>query len=168
MEQFDVALLVVRLVFGVTLAYHGYNKVSGAGGLAGTTGFFDSIGMRWPHVQARLAAATEIGAGLLFAAGLLTPFAAAGIIGLMAVATWAVHRGNGVFVFNQGWEYTVSIAVVAWAIATTGPGDYSLDEAFDLSWSGWTGALIAALLGLGAAAVQLAICYRPPAQATTT
>ena len=88
MEQFDVALLVVRLVFGVTLAYHGYNKVFGQGGLAGTAGFFGSIGMRWPNVQARLAAGTEIGAGLLFAAGLLTPFAAAGIIGLMTVATW--------------------------------------------------------------------------------
>jgi putative oxidoreductase len=168
MEQLDAALLVVRLVFGITLAYHGYNKVFGPGGLAGTAGFFESIGMRWPHVQARLAAATEIGAGLLFAAGLLTPFAAAGIIGLMAVATWTVHRGNGAFVFNQGWEYTVSIAVVAWAVATIGPGDYSLDEALDLSWSGWTGALIAGLLGLGAAAGQLAICYRPPAPAPTT
>jgi putative oxidoreductase len=165
MEQLDAALLVVRLVFGITLACHGYNKVFGAGGLAGTAGFFGSIGMRWPWLQARLAAGTEIGAGLLFAAGLLTPFAAAGIIGLMAVATWAVHRGNGLFVFNQGWEYTASIAVVAWAIATIGPGEYSLDEVLDLSWSGWTGALIAGLLGLGAAAVQLAICYRPPAPA---
>ena len=163
-----MALLAVRVVFGVTLAYHGYNKIFGSGGLAGTTGWFESIGMRWPHVQARLAAATEIGTGLLFAAGLLTPFAAAGMIGLMAVATWAVHRGNGVFVFNQGWEYTASIAIVAWAIATIGPGDYSLDEALDLRWTGWSGALIAGLLGLGAGAVQLAICYRPPAPAPTT
>ena len=39
------------------------------------------------------------------------------IIGVMAVATWAAHRHNGFFIFNpgQGWEYTVSIAVVAWA-----------------------------------------------------
>jgi putative oxidoreductase len=168
MEQFDVALLVVRLVFGITLACHGYNKIFGSGGLAGTARWFDSVGMRWPDVQARLAAGTEIGAGLLFAAGLLTPFAAAGMIGLMAVATWVVHRRNGLFVFNQGWEYTVSIAVVAWAVATIGPGDYSLDEAFGVDWSGWTGALIAGLLGVGAAIAQLAVCYRPPAPVPTT
>lgn len=168
MEEIDVALLVVRLVFGITLACHGYNKIFGAAGLAGTTGWFESVGMRWPHVQARLAAATEIGAGLLFAAGLLTPFAAAGMIGLMAVATWVVHRGHGLFVFNEGWEYTMSIAVVAWAVATTGPGDYSLDEAFGIDLNGWTGALIAGLLGAGAAFGQLAICYRPPAPAPTT
>jgi putative oxidoreductase len=168
MEQLDVAALVVRLVFGVTLAYHGYNKVFGGGGLAGTTRWFESVGMRWPHLQARLAASTEIGAGLLFAAGLLTPFAAAGMIGLMVVATWAVHRGNGVFVFNEGWEYTVSIAVVAWAVATVGPGDYSLDAVLDLDWSGWAGALIAGLVGVGAGIVQLAVCYRPPAPAPTS
>ena len=168
MEQIELALFVVRLVFGVTLACHGVNKVFGSGGLAGTAGWFDSIGMRWPHVQARLAAATEIGAGLLFAVGFLTPFAAAGIIGLMAVATWTVHRRHGLFVFNQGWEYTVSIAVVAWAIATIGPANYSLDEVLDLHWRGWTGSWIAAVLGLGAAIVQLAICYRPAAPAPTS
>jgi putative oxidoreductase len=163
MDSVDVALLVVRLTFGLSLAYHGYNKVFGGGGLSGTARWFGSIGMRWPEVQARLAASTEIGAGLLFAAGLLTPFAAAGIIGVMAVATWAAHRHNGFFIFNpgQGWEYTVSIAVVAWAVGTIGPGEASLDQALDLDWTGWSGALIAGLLGLGAAAAQLAVCYRP-------
>jgi putative oxidoreductase len=165
MDPVDVALLVVRLTFGLALAYHGYNKVFGGGGLSGTARWFGSIGMRWPNIQARLAASTEITAGLLFAAGLLTPFAAAGMIGVMAVATWAAHRHNGFFIFNagQGWEYTVSIAVVAWAVATIGPGDASLDEAIDLHWTGWSGALIAGLLGIGAAVAQLTICYRPPA-----
>ena len=64
----DLALLVVRVVFGLFLAAHGYNKVFGGGGLAGTARWFGSIGMRWPDVQARLAAGTEIGAGILFAA----------------------------------------------------------------------------------------------------
>lgn len=163
MEQLELALFVVRLVFGLSLAYHGYNKVFGSGGLAGTARWFGSIGMRWPHVQARLAAATEIGAGLLFAVGFLTPYAAAGIIGVMAVATWAAHRHNGFFIFNpgQGWEYTVSIAVVAWAVATIGPADLSIDERIDLHWGGWSGAWIAGALGLGAAIAQLAVCYRP-------
>jgi putative oxidoreductase len=166
----DLALLVVRLVFGLFLAAHGYNKVFGGGGLAGTARWFGSIGMRWPALQARLAAGTEIGAGVLFAAGLLTPLAAAGMIGVMLVASYAAHRGN-FFVFKDGWEYTVCIAVGAWAVAAIGPGEASLDHAIGLDWTGWDGwigAVIAGVVGVGGAAAQLAICYRPqpaPAEA---
>ena len=85
MDPSTSALLVVRLVFGLGLAYHGYNKVFGGGGWRAPPGWFGSIGMKWPALQARLAAATEV-AGLLFAAGLLTPLAAAGMIGVMTVA----------------------------------------------------------------------------------
>src|SRR3954447_5043586 len=123
-HQPDLATFILRAVFGVFLSFHGYNKIFGGNGLAGTARWFGSIGMKWPTWQARLAASTEIGAGLLFAAGLLTPLAAAGMIGVMVVAMWAAHRHNGFFIFNpgQGWEYTLSIAVVAWAVATIGPG----------------------------------------------
>ena len=122
--------------------------------------------MRWPAVQARVAATTEITAGLLFAAGLLTPFAAAGMIGVMLVAGWAAHRRNGFFIFRkgEGWEYVASIAVVAWAVATIGPGELSLDHALDLTWDawdGWIGSAIAGVLGVGGAILQLAVCYRP-------
>ncbi len=97
----------------------------------------------------------------MFAAGLLTPLAAAGIIGLMTVAFWAVHRSHGFMITNHGWEYVAAIAVVAWAVATIGPGRFSLDNAFDIEWSGWTGAWVAGLLGVASGAAQLAICYRP-------
>ena len=166
-DQLDVALLVVRVAFGLGVAAHGYNKVFGGGGLVGTGQWFGSIGMRWPALQARLAAGTEIGTGLLFAVGLLTPLAAAGIIGLMTVAFWAVHRNNGFMITNHGWEYVAAITVVAWAVATIGPGRFSLDNAFDIEWSGWTGAVVAGVVGVGSGAAQLAICYRPePAKAS--
>ena len=126
--------------------------------------------MRWPQLQARLAATTEIGAGVLFALGLLTPFAAAGMIGVMVVATWTrpppqrvLHLPKG-----EGWEYTVSIAVAAWGVATIGPGELSLDHAIGLDWTawdGWIGAVIAGVLGVGGAIAQLAVCYRPAAAA---
>lgn len=169
MDPADLALLVVRLVFGVGLAYHGYNKVFGGGGLEGTARWFGSLGMRWPALQARLAASTEIGAGLLFAAGLLTPLAAAGMIGLMVVAGWAAHRHNGFFIFNkgEGWEYVASIAVVAFAVATIGPGDVSVDNAIGLDWTawdGWIGAVVAGVLGVAGGIAQLAVCYRPAPQ----
>jgi putative oxidoreductase len=165
-DPIDLGLLVLRVVFGLFLAAHGYNKVFGGGRLAGTGRWFGSLGMRWPNIQARMAAGTEMGAGVLFALGLLTPFAAAGMIGVMVVATWAAHRHNGFFIFRegQGWEYTVSIAVVAWSVATIGPGEASVDHAIGLDWTawdGWVGAVIAGVLGVGGGLVQLAVCYRP-------
>lgn len=167
----DLGMLVLRLVFGLFLAYHGYNKFFGPGGLTGTAKWFGSIGMRWPHWQARLAATTEVGAGVLLAAGLLTPFAAAGVIGVMVVAIVVAHWKVGFFIFkpNQGWEYCASIAAAAWAIGTIGPGEISVDEALGLTtsaWGGtWWGAVIAGVLGVGGALVQLAVSYRPKASA---
>lgn len=119
--------------------------------------------MRWPKWQARLAATTEIGAGSLLALGLATPLAAAGFIGLMIVAIVVAHRHNGFFVFRpgQGWEYCASIAVTAFTLGTLGAGKYSIDHLLHKDVSGWTGALIAGVLGIGGAITQLALSYRP-------
>jgi putative oxidoreductase len=167
-DQLNLALLVMRLGFGLGFAAHGYAKVFGPGGLAGTAGWFDSIGMKWPAVQARLSAATEIIAGLLLAAGLLTPLAGAGMIGVMTVAFWAVHRSNGFLIVHGGWEFVAAVAVVAWAVATIGPGRFSLDNAFDIEWTGWFGAVVAGLFGIASGAAQLAVCYRPTTTAPKT
>ena len=164
-DRLDVALLLLRIFFGLSLAYHGLNKVTGPSGLGGTAGWFGSIGMRWPRWQARLAAATEIGAGVLFAAGLLTSVAASGIVGVMFVAIVVAHWKVGFFVFKpgQGWEYCASIAVTAVAVGTVGAGRWSLDRVLGLQVTGWWGLSIAAGLGVGAAALQLAVSYRPEA-----
>jgi putative oxidoreductase len=162
-HQIDAALLALRVVFGVFLSYHGYNKVFGGNGLAGTASWFGGIGMRWPKWQARIAAATEIGAGLMFAAGLLTPLAAAGMIGVMLVAIITTHWKIGFFIFRkgEGWEYCASIALVALAVATAGAGRWSLDNALDLEFHGWWGTVVAAGLGIGGGLLQVAISYRP-------
>jgi len=161
--QLDLGLLILRVVFGVFLAYHGYNKVFGGGGVAGTARWFGAIGMKWPIWQARLAATTEIGAGLLFAAGLITPLAGAGIIGLMIVAIVVAHWKVGFFIFepDQGWEYCASIAVVAFAVSMAGGGRWSLDNALGIEFRGWSGAAIAGVVGIGGALTQLALSYRP-------
>lgn len=165
MPQFDIGVLILRVVFGVFLAYHGYNKVFGGGGLAGTARWFGAIGMRWPVWQARLAATTEIGAGCLFAAGLITPFAGAGMIGLMIVAIVVAHWKVGFFIFkpDQGWEYCASIAVVAFVVSMIGGGRWSLDNALGIEFPGWWGTAIAGVVGIGGALAQLALSYRPKA-----
>jgi len=163
LDQMNLGLLILRLCLGLFLAYHGYNKVFGGGGLKGTAGWFSSMGMKWPAMQARMAAATEIGAGILLAIGLLTPLAAAGVIGVMVVAIITCHWKVGFFVFlpNQGWEYCATIALGALAVGTIGPGEWSIDGAIDLWFDGWSGLLVAGGVGLAGAALQLAISYRP-------
>ncbi len=162
-DQLNLGLLILRLVLGLFLAYHGYNKVFGKGGLSGTASWFASMGMKWPKWQARAAASTEIGAGVMLAVGLLTPLAAAGVIGVMVVAIYTSHLKVGFFVFlpNQGWEYCATIALGALAVGTMGPGEWSLDNAIDFSMSGWSALVVTIALGVGGAVVQLATSYRP-------
>lgn len=164
MDEYNTALLILRVAFGLTLAAHGYAKVFSGGKLAGTAGWFDSIGMKPGAVHARLAAGTEILAGLGLAIGLLTTFSAMGFVGLMLVAGWVVHRANGFFIVAEGWEYTFILAVGAICIAMLGPGEWSLDNAIgiDDDLDGWLGLALAAGGGVAAGVAQLAIFYRPP------
>ena len=154
---------------GLGLAFHGYAKVFRGGGLKGTAGWFSSIGMKPGSVHAALAAGTEIGAGLLLAAGLLTPLAGAGYVGLMAVAFWTVHRGKGFLVTKDGWEYNLVLGTIGVALAGIGPGRASLDHALGVvdELSGWTGLATALGLGLLAAVLQLGIFFRPPPTKST-
>lgn len=161
----DVALLILRLVLGLTLATHGLNKFFGGGRIPGTARWFESVGMKPPGTfHAVVAATTEISAGLGLAAGLLTPIPAAGFVSLMTVAAWTVHRPHGFFIFNEGWEYVMVLAVSAVVVAMLGPGRFSLDQLFfGHAWrDGWDGLLLSVLLGLAGAIGQLLIFYRPP------
>lgn len=157
----DLGLLIVRLALGPMLVLHGWNKVFGSGGLEGTTRWFDGLGLRPARVHARVAAATEIGAGVAMTLGLLTGPVAAAFVGLMVVAARTDHRGKGYFVFKGGWEYVLLVAVVAVGVAAAGPGRWSLDHALGLDVSGAWWAVGAAVLGVGAAAGLLATSYRP-------
>jgi putative oxidoreductase len=166
---YDFALLVLRVVLGLTMAAHGYNKFFGKGGLAGTAGWFDSIGMKPGMFHARAAATTEMAAGLGLAVGLLTPVPAAGFVALMFTAAWTVHRKNGFFIVKEGWEYNLVLAVTAVAIAGVGAGKLSLDYALFGTSSlyeylhGWCGLAIAVGLGLAGGIGQVLIFFRPPA-----
>ncbi len=164
MTAYDVGLLILRVVLGLTLAAHGYNKFFGGGRIPGTARWFESIGMKNGKFQAVAAASTEISAGLGLAAGFLTPIPAAGFVALMFVAAWTVHRPNGFFIVKEGWEYNLVLATGAVVVATLGAGQYSLDWLiFGSNWrNGWHGLLISLLLGLGGAIGQLLIFYRPP------
>src|SRR4051812_39614420 len=155
----DIALLVLRVVVGLLMAGHGAQKLFGSfggHGIAGTAGFFDSIGMRPGRRNAIAAGVCEFAGGLLLVLGLLTPLAATMIIAVMVVAVLTVHAKNGVWVTDSGFEYNAVIVAVCFALAGAGPGEISLDDALgwmpDITGTGWAFAALAAgiLGGLGA------------------
>lgn len=157
----DLAMALVRLALGPMLTVHGLNKVFGSGGLAGTTRWFAGLGLRPAAWHARAAALTEIAAGALLTLGLFTAVAAAAFVGLMTVAILTDHRGKGFFVFKGGWEYALVVAIVAIAVASAGPGDWSLDALLGLPLAGAGWARLATLVGIASALGLLAACYRP-------
>ncbi len=164
MDEYNAAMLILRVGFGLTMAAHGYAKVFNGGKLAGTAGWFDSIGMKPGALHARLAACTEILTGIGLAIGLLTTFAAMGFVGVMLVAGYTVHRASGFFIVGGGWEYTFILAVAAVGIAMLGPGEWSFDNTLgiDRDLDDWLGLILAAGGGVAAGAAQLATFYRPP------
>lgn len=160
----DTSLLVLRGALGTVFLAHGYNHVFGGGKIAGTAGWFESLGMRPGRLHAWTASLTELGAGTLLLLGLATPLACAGVVGTMLVAWITNHLRNGFFIFSpgEGYEYVMTLTLAAIGLAGVGPGQWSLDHA--LGWfdpPGWTGLGIGALLGAGGAVLLLAVFWRP-------
>ena len=156
----DVALLILRVVAGLLFAGHGAQKLFGwfgGGGIEGTSGFFENIGLRPGRLHATAAGFNEFAGGLLLALGLLTPVAAALIIATMTAAVITVHAKNGPWVTDNGYELNVLYGLIAFAVAGIGAGELSLDHALglDIAGIGWAlGALAAGLIG-GIVAVVL-------------
>lgn len=164
-DQLNFGLLVLRFVVGPVFAFHGFAKIFRGGRLVGTAGWFDSMGMRPGHVHARAAAFGELATGTCITLGLLTSFGGMGLVGLMAVAFWTVHKGNGLLITKDGWEYNLVLATIGVALATIGAGQWSLDNALGIDLNGPVGFVIALVGGLGLAVGLLATFYRPPAPA---
>jgi putative oxidoreductase len=134
MEEFKMSialgLLVVRLVVGLLFVGHGAQKLFGwfgGYGPKGTGGWLESIGVKPGVAMAVVAGLMELVGGILFAAGLLTPFAAALIVLTMLVAIVKVHGQNGLWATANGYEYNLVLLAIAIGVALTGAGDYSLD-----------------------------------------
>jgi putative oxidoreductase len=154
----NLGLLILRVVVGLLFVGHGAQKlfgIWGGHGLAGTAGFFDSIGLKPGRLHATAAGVLEFAGGALLALGLFTPFAAAALIAVMAAAVLSVHLPKGIWSTAGGYEYNLVLSSVAFALAAIGAGNWSLDHALSLSIHGvlWAiGALVVGIVG-GAGAI---------------
>ena len=164
----DFALLLIRLLLALVFIAHGWNHIFGGGRIAGTARWFESLGMRPGIMHAWAASLTELGGGALMALGLLTPLAGAAMAGVMTVAFVTNHMRNGFFIFRpgEGYEYVLTLAVVAIAVGGLGGGRWSLDWAADIFTGGWPQMILAAALGIGGGLAQLVVFWRPKTKAT--
>jgi putative oxidoreductase len=159
----NVALLTSRGVLGAYLAAHGAQKLFGSfdgHGIEATSAGFEHIGLKPGAVFARIAGASELGGGVLTAAGALSPIGPVVLAGTMAVAS-STHRANGAFAAKGGYELALTNMAAAVALAVSGPGKLSVD--------GLTGASLPRslhrLLTVGAvvvSAASLAMVLRTP------
>jgi len=162
-EGVDIALLLLRVVVGITMFLHGYNHIWGGGKIKGTAGWFESLGLRPGILHAWLASLTELICGPLLILGLLTPLGAAGVVGVMLVAFLTNHRPNGFFIFRkgEGYEYVLNLGIAGLALGGLGAGRWSLDRALDIEFESTVGLAIAAVAGIGGALFLLAVFWRP-------
>jgi len=165
-DAYNLAVLIIRVWLAVVMLAHGINHIFGGGKIAGTGRWFESLGMKPGPLHAWTASLTELGAGALLILGLLTPLAAAGVVGVMVVAFITNHRKVGFFVFKrptEGYEYVLTLTFVALALGALGAGEWSVDDALDMEdMAGWTGFWITVIAGFGGAAGLLAVFWRPP------
>jgi putative oxidoreductase len=135
--SFDAGILVIRVLFGAAMAAHGAQKVFGwfgGHGLRATGGLFEGLGFRPGVAFAAAAGLSELGGGVLLTLGVFTPFGAAAVLAAMLVAMVSVHLRNGFFAMANGIELPFLYAASAVAVAFSGPGAFSLDFLYGLTF----------------------------------
>jgi putative oxidoreductase len=124
--------LLLRLGLGVMFIAHSLYLMLFVFTLAGTAGFFESLGL--PGVVAYLVFAAEGVGGILLILGVQTRWVALALVPILLGATW-VHSGNG-WLFSAeggGWEYPFFLTLAAVVQALLGDGAHALKASTELT-----------------------------------
>ena len=127
------ALLVLRLVMGPMLAYHGYRKLdAGVGKFVGTVARY---GFPFPELLARATIVIEFVGGICLVLGLLTRLWGGLVTAQMLLIVAKVQWHNGLFGppgRGGGFELNLLYAGIAAALLIAGPGLLAVDHAIGL------------------------------------
>jgi len=123
----DIALLLARVVTGVVLIAHGWQKLV-TNGVAGTAEGFEAMGIPAAPAAAVIATVIELLGGILLVAGAATAVVGVLVALVMLGAALFVHVGAGIFATAGGWELVGVIGAAALALAATGAGRFSVDR----------------------------------------
>jgi putative oxidoreductase len=129
----DWALLILRVILGVTFMIHGSQKMFGAFGGPGLAGVVKMMGP-----VGYLVAIGEFFGGLGILVGFLTRFSGAAITLIMLGAIFMVHLKNGFFMNwmgsqkGEGFEFHLLVIAMALALAIAGPGLLNLGRILPL------------------------------------
>lgn len=123
----DVGLLVARVGVGAAFAAHGWQKLVTKGLDATTAGMAD-MGIPAPRFAATFAGFVELFGGVALALGAVTVLAGILLAVVMTGAFLFVHKFNGPFVSEGGWELVVALGSSALFIAAAGAGRLSVDH----------------------------------------
>ena len=118
-----ILLLLARVIFGLLLAFHGFQKLQNFNMMGGN--FPDPIGVGH-EISLVLAIFGELVCSLALIFGVLTRLALIPIIFTMSVAFFYAHHGS----ITEG-ELAFAYLIVFTFLFFTGPGRYSID--------GWLG-----------------------------
>ena len=121
----DLALLLLRVVLGIIMIYHGWPKLTNLGG---TIEGFTGMGIPLPAAAAVFSMVAEVFGGLLLLVGAFTDLAGLLIAIDMLGAITFVHAKNGFSVSEGGVEWPLALFAMALAIALAGPGRYAVGK----------------------------------------
>jgi putative oxidoreductase len=119
----DAALLIVRVVLGIIMLYHGWPKLTDLGGWIER---FAGMGVPLPPLTATFSMVVEVGGGLLLLLGVLTDIAGLLFAIDMLGAIIFYHAKNGFAASEGGVEWPLALLAMALAIALAGPGRFAV------------------------------------------
>ncbi|MFI9731079.1 DoxX family protein [Streptomyces sp. NPDC052092] len=158
----SAGLLLLRLLLAGLLFGHATQKVLGwfrGQGLDDTAAVFEAWGFRPGRPMVLLAGTCELTAAVLLATGTATSLAAAIVMGTMIVAA-APNSPNGLWAHLGGYEVPFVYAALAFILAMTGPGSWSVDHAVGADKAAGAPWALAAAAAAVAAAVPALLLRR--------
>lgn len=125
----DLALLVARIVAGVTLVAHGWHRWQQTG-LDAQMNIIADAGLPSAYGLAVTVVAFEIIGGILLIFGLATPLVGLGMVILNVAIILTTKADSGFYAHTDGWEYNAIMACLGLLLLAFGSGRAGLDHLF--------------------------------------